>query len=224
MAWTETHTSTMKNLYGWLKGKTQDEVRETLSLYIDNFSNTDENYLLKGIRAEKELSLQSNPSAPSIQKIRSRIREITEEETREQRRRTESRHETKKNDQEEYFDVYTLGENYQNIRTRKYAMDIGDEHNGTVFRVFPYEKLWCWECIREGETIFKSTLPEHLYHVLPTKGDIGTCGWKGIDQSLKDHWYEKYPWLKNSQLLKNSPLDKTIQRTSSKLSEEKLRF
>lgn len=68
MAWTETHTSTMKNLYGWLKGKTQDEVRETLSLYIDNFSNTDENYLLKGIRAEKELSLQSNPSAPSIQK------------------------------------------------------------------------------------------------------------------------------------------------------------
>ena len=224
MAWTDTHTRTMKNLYGWLNGKTQEEVRETLRLYLDNFSNTDENYLLKGIRAEKELSLQSNPPAPSIQKIRSRIREITEEETREQRRKTESKHETKKNDQEEYYDVYTIDQKYENIRARSYAMQLGDEQNGMVLRVFPNEKHWNWECLREGETKFKSTIPEDLYHVLPTKGEIGKCGWDGIKKELKDHWKKKFPWLKTAQFEKNTPLDKTIQRTTSKLSEEKLRF
>ena len=66
--------------------------------------------------------------------------------------------------------------------------------------------------------------PKERLEWIKNQAGATSTGWKGIDQSLKDHWYEKYPWLKNSQLLKNSPLDKTIQRTSSKLSEEKLRF
>ena len=223
MAWTEEHTRAMKNLYGWLNGKTQEQVKDTLQLYLDNFSNTDEYYLMRGIRAEKELSLQSNPPAPSIQKIRSRIREITESEVKEKnQQRMMDRQETP--DSEVYYDVYTDEEKYENIKERTYAMNLGDNLNGTVYRMYPDESKWKWECLRRGNTQFEKNLPDHLKHVVHDEGESGELGWKGVHDDLKSYWFDKYPWLSNTTLSNPKTFTKTIQSATNKVAEETLRF